>query len=66
MGRFLMNTMLASGGYPWTVVPVTVRKEYLTSLEQASVHQNIAPFSALLARLVRDTMKGKRVPVPAA
>jgi Fic family protein len=66
MGRFLMNTMLASGGYPWTVVPVTVRKEYLASLEQASVHQNIVPFSALLARLVRDTMKGKTVPVPAA
>jgi len=22
MGRFLMNTMLASGGYPWMVVPV--------------------------------------------
>jgi hypothetical protein len=66
MGRFLMNTMLASGGYPWTVVPVTVRKEYLASLEQASVHENIASFSALLARLVRDTMKGKAVPVPAA
>ncbi|MFZ3279359.1 MAG: Fic family protein, partial [Candidatus Sulfotelmatobacter sp.] len=21
MGRFLMNLMLASGGYPWTIVP---------------------------------------------
>ena len=21
MGRFLMNVMLASGGYPWTVIP---------------------------------------------
>ena len=66
MGRFLMNTMLASGGYPWTVVPVTAQKEYLASLEQASVHQNIAPFSVLLARLVRDTMRGKTAPVPAA
>ncbi|MDN3586040.1 Fic family protein [Pedobacter aquatilis] len=27
MGRFLMNTMLASGGYPWTVIPVEKRKE---------------------------------------
>lgn len=22
MGRYLMNVMLASGGYPWTVIPV--------------------------------------------
>jgi hypothetical protein len=22
VGRFLMNTMMASGGYPWTVIPV--------------------------------------------
>ena len=26
MGRFLMNMMLASGGYPWTVIPVEERK----------------------------------------
>ena len=66
MGRFLMNAMMASGGYPWTIVPVTARDEYLASLEQASVRQNITPFSELLARLVRDTMKGKMAPVPAA
>ena len=27
MGRFLMNTMLASGGYPWTVIPVEERSK---------------------------------------
>lgn len=52
IGRFLMNVMLASGGYPWTVVPVDVRKEYMNALEQASVGQNIVPFTTLLARLV--------------
>ncbi|WP_317503891.1 Fic family protein [Idiomarina sp. HP20-50] len=25
IGRFIMNLMLASGGYPWTVVPVERR-----------------------------------------
>ena len=65
MGRFLMNAMMASGGYPWTIVPVTVRNEYLASLEQASVRQNIKPFSALLARLVKDTLKGKIASLPA-
>ncbi|MGC4232958.1 MAG: Fic family protein [Niabella sp.] len=29
MGRCLMNVMLASGGYPWTVIPVENRKQYM-------------------------------------
>lgn len=58
-GRFLMNLMLASGGYPWTVVPVTRRDQYLAALEKASVEQNISPLSELLATLVRETMEGK-------
>jgi fido (protein-threonine AMPylation protein) len=66
MGRFLMNAMMAAGGYPWTIVPVTERTAYLSALENASVHQNIKPFAELLSRLVQDTMKGKTAPVPAA
>jgi len=62
MGRFLMNTMLASGGYPWTVIPVEERNEYMAALEEASVGQNIVPFAAFLARLVDDGIKGKSVP----
>ena len=27
--RFLMNLMPASGGYPWTVIPVARRAEYM-------------------------------------
>ena len=52
IGRFLMNTMLASGGYPWTVIPVEKRKEYLDALELASVHQDIVPFTKFLASLI--------------
>ena len=37
MGRFVLNAMLASGGYNWTVVPVERRKEYMKALEKASV-----------------------------
>lgn len=51
MGRFLMNTMLASGGYPWTIIPVEKRSDYMATLESASVDQNIAPFAKFLARL---------------
>jgi fido (protein-threonine AMPylation protein) len=64
MGRFLMNTMLASGGYPWTVLPVGERAEYMAALEDASVRQNIKPFAEFLSRLVKDSMKGKMPSVP--
>jgi len=49
VGRFLMNLMLASGGWPWTVISVDTRDEYMAALEQASVHQNIESFARFLA-----------------
>ena len=61
MGRFLMNVMLASGGYPWTVIPVEKRDEYMQTLEEASVGQNIEPFAKFLGHLVNERMKGKNV-----
>lgn len=62
MGRFLMNSMLASGGYPWTVIPVNQRDAYMAALEDASVRQNIVSFTEFLASLVNDGMKGKSAP----
>jgi hypothetical protein len=53
MGRFLMNVMLASGGYPWTVVPVKERANYMAALEKASVEGNITLFAKFLGKLVR-------------
>jgi len=45
IGRFLMNLMLASGGYPWTVIRLTQRKPYMKALEQASVNKDITAFT---------------------
>ncbi len=45
MGRFLMNAMMASGGYPWTVIPVGERTAYMHALEKASVGEDIGPFA---------------------
>lgn len=52
IGRFLMNVTLASGGYPWAVVPVERRSEYMAALEDASVRQNIIPFASFLGSLM--------------
>lgn len=58
MARFLMNVMLASGGYPWTVLPVEKRDFYMKALEEASVKQNIETFAALIAHYVQEGLKG--------
>lgn len=58
-GRFLMNLMLAGGGYPWTVIPVDRRKDYMAALEAASSEQNIVPFAEFLAELVTRALKGE-------
>jgi fido (protein-threonine AMPylation protein) len=52
MARFLMNAMLASGGYPWTVVRVEDRTRYLRALDSASIDLDIAPFAAFLSERV--------------
>lgn len=49
MARFAMNAMLASGGYPWTVIRVEDRGVYLEALESASVDQDIGPFAQFVA-----------------
>lgn len=53
MGRFIMNAMLASGGYPWTVIEVIRRPEYMTTLNEASANGNIGPFAQFVASSMR-------------
>lgn len=62
MGRFLMNLMLAAGGYPWTVIPVERRSEYMAALERASVHEDITPFSRFVGDLVEKGIEGAPLP----
>lgn len=62
MGRFLMNVMAASGGYPWTIIPVDRRDDYMGALEAASVGQDIRPFAEFVGGLVADNLRGAAAP----
>ncbi len=53
LGRFLMNAMLASGGYPWTVIQLKHRAQYMAALEAASVGGDIKPLAKFIAREMR-------------
>lgn len=48
MGRFILNLMLVSGGFNWTIVRVERRAEYMSALEEASTKENIVPFTEFI------------------
>ncbi len=52
IARFLMNAMLASGGYPWIVIRIEDRNEYMESLEKASANQDISAFTKFLIKII--------------
>ncbi len=52
LARFLMNAMLSSGGYPWMVIRVEHRNDYLSALDSASTDSNLLPFAEFLAARV--------------
>jgi len=51
IGRFLMNFMLVTGGYPWTIIRSDPERlhAYLRALESASVSRDIAPFVKMVS-----------------
>ena len=59
MARFLMNSMLASGGYSWTVIKVETRTAYLSALDRASIDMDIQPFAKFIAMSVARSAKQK-------
>ena len=57
IARFVMNAMLASGGYPWTVIRVEDRNDYFAALESASIGQDIEPFARFVSERLEWSAK---------
>lgn len=55
VARFLMNALLATGGYPWTVIRVDDRTEYLGALETASAESDVTPFAKFVVKQMHRT-----------
>jgi len=56
MARFLMNAMLASGNFPWTVIKVEKRNAYMAALEKAGSGSDITSFARFISTQVTETM----------
>jgi hypothetical protein len=64
IARFLMNVMLASGGYPWTVIRLRDRKAYLAALDSASIGTDLGPFTTLIGQRVRWALEKHNLEFP--
>jgi Fic family protein len=51
--RFTMNSQLVTGGYPWVVVPLERREQYMKALEKASVEEEIDYFASFVLSLIQ-------------
>lgn len=51
--RFLMNALLVSSGYPWTIIRLEQRDDYMQALEALSTQQNPVPFVTLIQASMR-------------
>jgi len=48
LARFLMNLMLVTAGYPWTIIRVTERAGYMKSLDLVAREKDIRPFTRFI------------------
>lgn len=57
MARFLMNFLLVSGGYNWTVINVKNRAHYMSALGIADESQNFEPLTKLISDEMQNSLE---------
>ena len=48
--RFILNVLLVTAGYPWRVITVEERADYMAALEKASTEGDITAFAKIVLR----------------
>lgn len=51
--RFILNSMLVTSGYPWTIIPLEKREEYMSTLEAASIDGDVVAFTKFIYGLIK-------------
>jgi Fic family protein len=49
IGRFLMNVMLVTGGYNWTIIRNSERADYMRTLDLVMIEKDIISFTKFVA-----------------
>ncbi len=57
MARFLMNFLLVSGGYHWTVINMKNRSKYMAALGIADESQNFEPLTKLILSEMKNSLE---------
>jgi len=65
IARFLMNAMLASGGYPWTIIQMKHRIRYMKALDAADTERDFQPFARFIAEEMVSTRERLEFDYPA-
>lgn len=60
IGRFLLNTFLVSGRYPWAIIRMEHRREYMDALEDASVRHDISTFTRFIAAEMENSAEFRK------
>jgi hypothetical protein len=64
MSQFLMNALLAAGGWQWRTIEGTQQARYLDALERANLSYDLAPMAQLVKEGLHAAIRSEALGVP--